>query len=50
VELEAGGVVLVRPGEGETVFDQPERTIRILADRDELALTWLPLVDWKLRR
>jgi quercetin dioxygenase-like cupin family protein len=40
VELEAVGAVLVRPGEGETIFDQPERTIRILADRDELALTW----------
>jgi quercetin dioxygenase-like cupin family protein len=40
VELDAPRTVLLRPGEGETIFDQPERTIRILADRDELALTW----------
>jgi quercetin dioxygenase-like cupin family protein len=32
--------VLLRPGEGETITDRPERTIRILADRDELTLTW----------
>jgi hypothetical protein len=30
---------LLQPGEGETIFDGPERTIRILADREELALT-----------
>jgi quercetin dioxygenase-like cupin family protein len=40
VELDAARAVLLRPGEGETIFDGPERTIRILADRDELALTW----------
>jgi quercetin dioxygenase-like cupin family protein len=40
VELDAARAVLFRPGEGETIFDGPERTIRILADRDELALTW----------
>jgi quercetin dioxygenase-like cupin family protein len=40
VELEAARAVFLRPGEGETIFDGPERTIRILADRDELALTW----------
>jgi uncharacterized cupin superfamily protein len=43
VELEAARPVLLRPGEGETIFDQSERTIRILADRDELALTWFRL-------
>jgi quercetin dioxygenase-like cupin family protein len=32
-------VVLHQPGEGETMFDTPERTIRVLADRAELALT-----------
>jgi quercetin dioxygenase-like cupin family protein len=37
---DAGHVVFLRPGEGETIFDRPERTVRILADRDELALTW----------
>jgi quercetin dioxygenase-like cupin family protein len=40
VELASERPVLLRPGEGQTIFDQPERTIRILADRDELALTW----------
>jgi quercetin dioxygenase-like cupin family protein len=40
VERDAEGVVLLQSGEGETIFDQPERTIQILADRDELALTW----------
>ena len=32
--------VLLRGGERETMFDRPERTIRVLADRDELALSW----------
>jgi quercetin dioxygenase-like cupin family protein len=40
VSPDAAHAVLLRPGEGETIFDGPERTIRILADRDELALTW----------
>lgn len=40
MELGATGAVFLLPGEGETIFDGPERTIRILADRDELALTW----------
>jgi quercetin dioxygenase-like cupin family protein len=39
VELDAAGAEFLRPGEGETIFDRPERTIRILADREELALT-----------
>ena len=38
--LDAANAVLLRRGEGETIFDGPERTVRILADRDELALTW----------
>jgi quercetin dioxygenase-like cupin family protein len=32
-------VVLLHPGEGETMFDTPKRTIRVLSDRPELALT-----------
>ena len=40
VELDAEQAVLLQSDEGETIFDRPERTIRILADRDELALTW----------
>jgi uncharacterized cupin superfamily protein len=40
VGFDAAHAVLLRPGEGETIFDRPERTIRILADRNELALTW----------
>jgi quercetin dioxygenase-like cupin family protein len=31
---------LLRHGEGETIFDQSERTIRVLADREELTLSW----------
>ena len=38
--LETGSSVLLQPGEGEAIFDGPDRTIRVLADRDELALTW----------
>lgn len=32
--------VLLTPGEGETVLDTSRATLRVLADRDELALTW----------
>src|SRR3712207_210718 len=32
--------LLLRPGDGETIIDRPERTIRILADRSDLTLTW----------
>jgi len=39
VERRAEPAIFLEPGEGETIFDRPERTIRILADRDELALT-----------
>jgi quercetin dioxygenase-like cupin family protein len=38
-----GDVVLIQPGEGETMFDTPERTIRFLVDRVELALTFFRL-------
>ena len=40
MELDAARAVVLRHGEGETIFDLPERTIRILADRVGLALTW----------
>ena len=32
--------MLLLRGEGEIVADQPEKTLRLLADHDELALTW----------
>jgi quercetin dioxygenase-like cupin family protein len=31
---------LIAPGGGETVVDDPGRTLRILVDREELTLTW----------
>jgi quercetin dioxygenase-like cupin family protein len=34
------GAVLCRPGEGETLFDTPRATLRVLVDRDELTVTW----------
>src|SRR5437763_1066745 len=33
-------VIVCRPGEGETVFDEPRRTLRLLVDREELTVTW----------
>jgi quercetin dioxygenase-like cupin family protein len=32
--------LLLAPGEGETVIDRPEKTLRILADRTEIIVTW----------
>jgi hypothetical protein len=40
VQREPERPVLLQPGEGETIFDGSDRTIRILADREELTLTW----------
>ena len=40
MQLDVAHAVVLRPGEGEVVADEPERTLRILADRDELTLTW----------
>jgi mannose-6-phosphate isomerase-like protein (cupin superfamily) len=40
MELDVAHPLLLLPGEGETVADQPEKTLRLLADHDELALTW----------
>jgi quercetin dioxygenase-like cupin family protein len=44
VELDVHRPALLAPGEGETIVDQPERTLRILADRNELTLTWFRYV------
>src|SRR5438093_8855544 len=40
MELDVAHPVFLRPGEGEIAADEPTRTLRILADLDELALTW----------
>jgi quercetin dioxygenase-like cupin family protein len=32
--------LLLAPGEGETAIDRPEKTLRILADLDEIIVTW----------
>jgi len=32
--------LLLAPGEGETVVDRPEKTLRILAELDEIIVTW----------
>jgi quercetin dioxygenase-like cupin family protein len=40
VELDDHRPLLLEPGEGETVTDRPERTLRILADLEELIVTW----------
>src|SRR5436309_5636575 len=44
VELDVHRPLLLAPGEGETITDRPERTLRILADREELTLTWFRYV------
>jgi quercetin dioxygenase-like cupin family protein len=40
VELDVHRPLLLAPGEGETVTDRPERTLRILAELDDLIVTW----------
>jgi quercetin dioxygenase-like cupin family protein len=40
MELDVHQPLLLRPGEGETVTDKPERTLRILAELDEVIVTW----------
>ncbi|MDQ2982743.1 MAG: cupin domain-containing protein [Actinomycetota bacterium] len=40
MELDVGQAVLLRSGEGEIITDRPERTLRILADVEQLTLTW----------
>src|SRR3954464_13311994 len=40
VQLDDQQPLLTPPGEGETVTDRPERTLRILGELDELIVTW----------
>src|SRR3954447_23354533 len=40
VQLDDQPPLLTPPGEGETVTDRPERTLRILGELDELIVTW----------
>src|SRR5438876_10993269 len=40
VELDVHRPLLLVPGEGETVTDRPERTLRILAELEQLIVTW----------
>jgi quercetin dioxygenase-like cupin family protein len=40
VELDVHRPFLLRAGEGETIIDRPERTIRILTDVEQLTLSW----------
>jgi quercetin dioxygenase-like cupin family protein len=40
VQLDDHRPLLLAPGEGETVTDRAERTLRILAELDELIVTW----------
>src|SRR6478672_13199513 len=40
VELDVSHALLLRPGDGETVTDRPERTLRILAELEPLIVTW----------
>jgi quercetin dioxygenase-like cupin family protein len=40
VELDVAQPVLLAPGEGEVVVDQPKRTLRILMSHELLVVTW----------
>jgi quercetin dioxygenase-like cupin family protein len=40
MELDVRHPLLLAPGEGETVTDRPERTLRILCDFEQLIVTW----------
>lgn len=40
MQLDVPHATLLGPGEGEVITDRPERTLRILVDREELTLTW----------
>lgn len=40
VELDVHRPLLLAPGQGETVTDRRERTLRILAELDQLIVTW----------
>src|SRR5215208_4336495 len=40
VKLDVHCPLLLAPGEGETVTDRPERTLRILAELEQVIVTW----------
>src|ERR671937_3332728 len=40
MQLDEHLALLLAPGEGETVTDRPERTLRILAELDDVIVTW----------
>src|SRR5919201_2751950 len=40
MQLDVGHAFLLRPGEGEVITDRAERTIRILADGEQVTITW----------
>src|SRR2546421_12527317 len=40
VQLDVSQPVLLRPGEGETVTDRAERTLRILVETEQVIVTW----------
>ena len=40
VELDVHRPLLLAPGEGETVTDRPERTLRILAELEQVIVSW----------
>src|ERR687888_649813 len=40
MQLDEHHPLLLAPGEGETVVDRAERTLRILAELDQLIVTW----------
>src|SRR6266699_3113643 len=40
MKLDVSQPVLLRPGEGETVTDRAERTLRILCEPEQLIVTW----------
>jgi len=40
MKLDVSQPVLLRPGEGETVTDRAERTLRILVELEQLIVTW----------
>lgn len=40
MQLDVPHPYVLRPGEGETIVDEAQRTLRLLADREELTVTW----------
>ena len=40
MELDVHRPLLLAPGEGETVVDRSEKTLRILAELDDVIITW----------